>query len=64
MAIIDYIKQFPARTLPVRKELARAGWCPECGKSLGRKICSDANCMFDATALIGDRELQIVSTDE
>lgn len=64
MAIIDYIKQFPVKSLPVRKELARAGRCPECGEPLGKKMCSDADCMFDATALIGDRELEMASTNE
>ena len=64
MAIIDYIKKFPAKSPSVRKELARSGWCPECGASLGRMMCSDAECMFDATALIGDRKLELVSTDE
>lgn len=52
MSLLHYVKNFPVRSLPVRKELVKIHCCPECGGTVGgENRCLDPVCCYDVTSL-------------
>ena len=54
MSVISHVKKFPVISLPVRKQIARSGHCPDCGGPVAivTLVCVNQECGFDVTPLI------------
>lgn len=51
--VLSYVMSYPVRSIPVRKQVARAGQCPDCGATLlTSPVCSNYVCRLDCTKLI------------
>jgi hypothetical protein len=51
--VLSYVLSYPVRSLPVRKQVARAGSCPDCGaRLLTSPTCSNYVCRLDCEPLI------------
>lgn len=64
MSVLGHVKKFPVVSLPVRKQLARSGSCPDCGAGLGNVdlVCLNKDCGLDAAQLVEYR--RVITVEE
>lgn len=62
--VLSYIERYPVRSLPVRKQVARAGICPDCGAHFTTSpVCSNYVCRLDCAPLIAYGKVEAETAD-